>query len=157
MSVAGTLAPGVTAATGSFGTITTGALTLAGTATLAFDLTSAATKDLVALGGNTLVVSGTLALALPNTTSTGIDYSQTYAIATGVSGLTGGFGSVTGYDTTDYTAVLTLNGTEYDLSFVPVPEPATLLGGALLIGTLGWNQRRRLRQVIGLPRELRAA
>ena len=145
VSVAGTLAPGATTAAGSFGTITTGALTLTSTATLAFDLTNTSTKDLVALSGNMLAVGGTLALTLPNTTATGIDYSQTYAVATGVSGLTGSFSSVTGYDTTDYAATLALNGTEYDLSFVPiaVPEPATLLGGVLLVGALGWKQRRR--------------
>ena len=34
----------------------------------------------------------------------------------------------------------------------PVPEPATVLGGILLVGTLGWNQRRRLGGFAGLIR-----
>ncbi|MBE7213056.1 MAG: PEP-CTERM sorting domain-containing protein, partial [Gluconacetobacter diazotrophicus] len=38
-----------------------------------------------------------------------------------------------------------------------VPEPATVLGGVLLVGTLGWNQRRRLQAVVaGRPAGLAA-
>ncbi len=32
-------------------------------------------------------------------------------------------------------------------SLVPVPEPATLLVGALVVGALAWNQRRRMREL----------
>ena len=31
------------------------------------------------------------------------------------------------------------------LTVTPVPEPATVFGGLLLVGALGWSQRRRLR------------
>ncbi len=154
VTINGTLSPG--AGTGSAGTINiastavVGALTLNSTSSLAFDITSTTSKDLVALGGSSLALNGgTLALNLPNTSSTGINYGSTYAIFTGVSGtVTGtGFGSVTGYDTTDYTAKLALNGTEYDLSFTAmgaVPEPATVAGGVLMVMALGWSQRRRV-------------
>ena len=152
VTVNGILSPG--AGTGSAGTINiastaaAGALPLSHTSTLAFDITSTSSKDLVALGGSAgsslALNGGTLALSLPNTSSTGINYASTYAIATGVSSLTGtGFGSVTGYDSTDYTANLKLNGTEYDLTFTAVPEPATVAGGVLMVIALGWSQRRR--------------
>ena len=39
----------------------------------------------------------------------------------------------------------------------PVPEPATFLGGFLMIGALGWNQRRRLGGIVGSLRTARAA
>ncbi len=151
VTINGTLSPG--AGTGSVGTITvastasTGALTLSSTSTLAFDITNTTTKDDVELSGSSLALNGgKLALNLPNTSSTGIDYTEKYALFTDVGSLSGsGFGSVTGYDSTDYTAKLTLNGSEYDLSFVAaVPEPATVLGGALMVGLLGVSQRRRI-------------
>ena len=152
ITINGTLSPG--AGTNAAGTITlastasTGALTLAATSTLAFDINNTTTKDLVALDGTTVLTlgGGTLALTLPDTTATGIDYTATYALFTGVGSLTASsaFGTVTGYDTTDYTANLALNGTEYDLSFTPVPEPGTVWGCLLLVGALGWHQRRRV-------------
>ena len=45
-----------------------------------------------------------------------------------------------------------INGT-----ITPVPEPATVLGGALLVGVLGWNQCRRLGGLAGLMRQSCAA
>lgn len=39
----------------------------------------------------------------------------------------------------------------------PVPEPATIFGGLLLVGALSWNQRRRLGGLVGLMRFARAA
>lgn len=35
-----------------------------------------------------------------------------------------------------------------DLQLVPIPEPATWIGGALMLGAIGFTQRRRLRQLI---------
>lgn len=154
VTINGTLSPG-TGGTGSAGTITiassasVGALTLGSTSILAFDITDTTTKDDVELSGSSLALNGgRLALTLPNTSKTGIDYTATYALFTDVGSFSGsGFSAVTGYDSTDYTAKLTLNGSEYDLSFTTtaVPEPATVFGGVLMIGLMGWNQRRRIR------------
>ena len=150
ITVNGTLSPG--SVTNSPGTITlgvngsTGALTLASTSTLAFHISSVNSQDLVALSGSTALAlnGGTLALVLPDTTATGIDYTATYPLFTGVGSLLGsGFGSVTGYDSTDYAASFALDGTEYDLSFVAVPEPSTMYAAALLAGCVVWHQRRR--------------
>ena len=151
ITIRGTLSPGATG-TGSFGTLNfipstgVGAMTLTTTATLAFDLTSAASKDLIALNGSTLAISGsTLALTLPNLSSSGINYSATYALFTGVTSMTGtGFGTVTGYDATDYQAVFALNGSEYDLSFTPIPEPSTTAVTLLIAGAAAWRKRRWL-------------
>ena len=157
VNIRGTLSPG--AGVGSAGTINmaftgSGALTLAANSTLAFDITSTTNQDLVALSGtSTLNLNGgTLALNLPSTASNGIDYTAKYPLFTGVTTLTLAtpnmpFSSVTGYDTTDYTALLALNGSEYDLSFAPVavPEPSTVTTGALLLAFAVWNRRRRLR------------
>ena len=152
ISVSGVLSPGGTSPTiNAADTIHLAAntgLTLNSNSTLSFDITSTATKDLVAMTSLTALVlnGGTLALNLPNTTATGIDYSQTYALFTGVSGVTGsGFGTVTGYDSTDYLPSFMLNGNEYDLTFTSVagvPEPATYLGGLMLLGVALWSKRR---------------
>ncbi len=148
VTVGGTLSPGMLATPGTAGTLNLaiGALTLTSSSTLAFDITSTATKDLVALNGTSLTLNGTLALTLPNANSSGIDYTKTYALFTGINGTeTGSFSSVTGYDKTDFTAVLRQNGTEYDLSFIaPVPEPGTWLGGFLMLGAAGFSRRRWL-------------
>jgi hypothetical protein len=152
ITINGTLSPGVNGA----GTIHLassnagpGALTLISTSTLAFDITNTTTKDLIALTSTKLTLgSGTLALNLPNTGPTGIDYTATYAIFTGVSSLTGSFGSVTGYDTTDNVAQFALNGTEYDLTFKPVPEPGTWCAAALALGVIGYSQRRRFTRLL---------
>jgi autotransporter-associated beta strand protein len=152
ITINGTVSPGVNGA----GTIHlassnagAGALTLSATSTLAFDITNTTTKDLIALTSTKLTLgSGTLALNLPNTGPTGIDYTATYAIFTGVSSLTGSFGSVTGYDTTDNVAQFALNGTEYDLTFKPVPEPGTWCAAALALGVIGYSQRRRFTRLL---------
>ena len=51
-----------------------------------------------------------------------------------------------------------LNGETLTISAVPVPEPTTILGALLLIGTAGLSQRRRLRNArVGLQSLFRAA
>lgn len=123
-----------------------GALTLSSSSTLVFDITSTAVKDLVALTATGVSLGGgALALNLPNTGPTGIDYTQTYTIFSGVSGLTGSFGSVTGYDTADYLAQFALNGANYDLTFVPIPEPSTWIGGALALAAIVFTSHQKLR------------
>ena len=41
-----------------------------------------------------------------------------------------------------------LGGGFYEVFPTAVPEPATVLGGLLLVGALGWNQRRRLQGLV---------
>ena len=49
-------------------------------------------------------------------------------------------------------------GSINDFAFIgSVPEPATFLGGFLMVGALGWNQRRRLDGLAGLLSHARAA
>lgn len=160
ITINGKLSPGAAASTGSFGTInlasastSAGALTLSSTSTLMFDITNTTTKDLVALTSTKLTLGGgTLALNLPNTTSTGIDYTQTYTLFSGVSALTGSFGTVTGYDTTDYMAQFSLVSGNYNLSFTPVPEPGTWVVAGLaatLVGYQGIRRRKRRAARVG--------
>ncbi len=53
---------------------------------------------------------------------------------------------MTGHDNTMYTPSFALNGTNYDVSFAPVPEPSTWIAGALVVSALAWSQRRRFAQ-----------
>lgn len=149
ITISGTLSPGPLAAAGNPGTINlasaagAGALTLSSTSTLLFDITNTTTKDLIALTSTGVSLGGgTLALTLGGS----FDYTQQYAIFTGVSGLTGSFGTVTGYDNANYAAVFTLNGSDYDLTFAPIPEPATWVGGVLALAAVLFAQRRRARR-----------
>ncbi len=162
VTINGTLSPGP-GTTNNAGTINvastagTGALTLSSGSKLAFDIYSTMSKDLVALGNSTLTVDGaTLALTLSDSSFGSTLYNSTYTLISGVSALTpgSGFASITGYDSADYVAQVNLNGTNYDLSFtpVPVPEPATVLGGLLTAGLFGYRQRRRLRGLFGACR-----
>ncbi len=85
--------------------------------------------------------SGNATLSL-NSAGSGINYADTYTVFSNVS--TGGFAfaNITGYDTTDYSAVLSQIGNSYDLSFqaLSVPEPSTYMlfisgfGVMLLLG-----------------------
>lgn len=139
-TVDGILSP---ATTGTVGTITTGALTLSGTSTLAFDITNLLIKDLVALGNNGLTLNGgTLALVL---SESGFDYTQTYHLVSGVSSLSGdGFGFVTGISS-NFTPSFSFNigGGFYDLSFTPVPEPSAVAVAMGLLGLIGFRERRK--------------
>lgn len=119
-----------------------GALTLSSSSIVQFDITDNITKDVIALTTtNVSLGGGTLALNLAG----GFDYNGTYAIFTGVSGLTGSFGPLTGYDSANYAPHFALNGTEYDLTFTPIPEPSTWIGAGLALAAMGWAMRRRQR------------
>lgn len=148
ITINGVLSPGALATAGSVGTInlaTTGALTLTSTSTVMFDITSLANKDLIALTNTAVSLGGTLALNLP---VSGIDYTQSYTILSGASTVNGSFGSVTGYDSTDYEAQFVFSGGNYDIVFSAVPEPSTWMAGALSLLALAFTQRRRMQRAL---------
>lgn len=137
------IAPGATT-TANYGTV--GALTLAGGlnlangATIPFDLGS--TSDQIKITGGTFTGgtnSGSITFNFHTTATSG-----TYAL------VTYGGATASGVDLTDFansgaTGYFTFNGNELDFTISVVPEPGTFLGGALLVGAAGWNQRRRVR------------
>lgn len=148
ITINGILSPGPAAAAGNPGAIHLastagpGALTLSSTSTLRFDITNISTKDLIGLTNTGVSLGGgTLALNL----GPSFDYTQQYAIFTGVSELSGSFGNVTGFDSANWSPVFSLNGTDYDLTFAPIPEPGTWIGGTLALAALVFVQRRLLR------------
>jgi len=148
ITINGALSPGADAAAGNPGTINlassagAGALTLSSSSNLLFDITNTSTKDLIALTATQVSLGGgTLTLNLAG----GFDYTQQYTIISGVSGLIGSFGSVTGYDSANWAAVFTLNDTDYNLTFTPIPEPSTWIGAALPLAAIWFAARRRLR------------
>lgn len=116
---------------------TVGALTLASTVTInggtyAVDI-SGATAD-------KLTISGALTLTNANITFTGTPTAASYVLATfaSVSG-----GPFLGTAPSGYTFQFNQAGTELDL-VQAVPEPATVLAGVLLVGMMGFSQRRKI-------------
>lgn len=154
ITINGLVSSGSASSAGNTGTITlhggTGALTLGSTSLLLFDILSSSNstnKDLVALTSSSLSLQGgALQLNLGGT----FTYANTYTLFSGVSSETGSFGTVTGYDTTNYMAVFALNGTNYDISFTPVPEPSTWATAALAAAFIGYSfsvkRRKRLQK-----------
>ena len=61
-----------------------------------------------------------------------------------------------GQSSTGNVGSLSLDDISYG-DITAVPEPATLLGGFLMISVLGWNQRRRLGGLGGLLQTARTA
>ena len=136
---------------GGGGTITGGTDTSVGTLTLLGNLSfnageSSGSRYLVNLSGSTsdkLAISG--ALNLGNSFGDVLNFSgmadgtSTYVLATYASHV-GQFDSVfnlpAGYS-------LVYLPTELDLVSIPIPEPATWLGGAIAVAALLWTQRRR--------------
>ena len=114
---------------------TVGALTLQSTViltggTYAVDI-SGATSD-------KLTITGALTLTNANITFNGTPTAPSYVLATFASES----GTFTGNPPSGY--IYQLNGTGTELDLVAVPEPATWLGGCLLLGLTGMSQRRRI-------------
>ncbi len=90
ITVHGGLSSGAATAPGNVGTLAlqssagVGAVTLSSTSTLFFDIISAGSKDLIALGGSALTLGGG---GLQFNLGGGFDYTGTYTIFSGVSGL----------------------------------------------------------------------
>lgn len=95
--------------------------------------------------------SGNTTLVL--TEGSGFSYSDSYTIFSNVSTTGFSFASITGYDSTDYTALLNQSGTNYILSFQAsaVPEPnvmALLAGGLALLAWVGIKRRPSARAAL---------
>ena len=138
------IAPGATAASniGTVGTLTlAGGLNLAAGATIPFDL--GASSDRINLTGGTFtgdtaagsiifnfnnlgVTPGTYDLINFSGATSAVSISAAEFAATGIAG----------------TFQIT-NGTEVDF-ITTVPEPGTILGGALVVGAFGWSRRRSI-------------
>ena len=128
------------------GTLSTGALTLASTSTSIFDLASNTTYGQVVSSG-AISLAGSLSVNVSSTFA----YGTTFDLARGTS-LTGTYSGIAnnGFYTfggQQFEAEYT--GTDFEL--VAVPEPATYLGGILLIGLVGISQRRRLYSFLAKP------
>jgi hypothetical protein len=115
---------------------------------LALNLGTNATDVAFTSEGNFLSGSGNATLELD--LGSGFSYSNTYTIFNNTSSPLLDFSSITGYDSTDYTAELALNGANEVISFSPnaeaVPEPSTwalILAG---ISGLFFFRRRQSRQ-----------
>ena len=120
---------------GVAGTTTTnvGALTLNNAASLAdtgtLSMVTGTTLNLNATSGSETIA----ALVLDGTT----EPAGTYTAA-----------QLNGLDATSGVSNITFTSMGETLTINPVPEPATVFGGLLLVGALGWNQRRRLRGMV---------
>ena len=93
--------------------------------------------------------------------------AYTATVASGVTGLTVSYGTTntvyfdnpstifsaadsgSSFGTINTLATAATNTAFRGLDIVPVPEPATVFGGLLLVCALGWNQRRRLGGLVG--------
>jgi autotransporter-associated beta strand protein len=138
----GTLAPGNSPGTLTFDIATGGTLDFTSGSDVSFELGSVGLgSDLISFSstGNWLTGSGNATLAL--TLLSGFDYANTYNIFENVSTTGFDFAGVTGYDTANYTHSFVQNGSNYQLSFAPVPESSTALLG--LIGSALFFRRRR--------------
>lgn len=140
------IAPGATAAsnTGTVGALTlAGGLNVASGVAIAFDLgASSAASDLIQITGGNFTGGTADSSVIFNFNNLGATDGTTYSLIN----YTGATAS--GVDLSDFTATgvggaFVLNGTELDF-IAAVPEPATILGGLLMAGALGWNQRRKI-------------
>jgi hypothetical protein len=150
-TLGGTGTIGGSVSIGNGATITGGTTTTVGTLTLLSNLSLSVFEGgpatyLVNLSGSTsdlLAISGTLSIVGNSHIhfDGSVDNVTTYKLATYLS--EGGSFIVdnlpTGYS-------LVYLPTELDL--VPIPEPATWIGGALALGAIAFTQRRRLRRLI---------
>lgn len=150
------MAPGTTA--GTTAVLSTGALTLQSGSMHAVDITGAAAAGVTAAAGTTydqinvagtVTVGGTLVLTVTAYTPTSATNDEYFIVNNdGADAVVGTYSSITGLPSgygIDYSADFAtgaLTGGN-DIAIVGAPEPATVVGGLLMIGALGWSQRRR--------------
>src|SRR4029077_20366435 len=131
----------------SIGTLTTGALTLAGTATFHADAFGTATNewDEVVVNGSANLGSSTLEVIIAN--GLGFNPGDTYTLidANAISGVFNGvadnsFQTFSGYQ---FIAHYDLGG-DGNFELEAVPEPSTWFAAALTLVAIGFSQRKRL-------------
>ena len=142
MSAGTTLSAGGTGAAGSFTLAASQNFSTTTGGTLNFDV-GTAFDQIIGSGTGTFSIGSGTTLAL--TLGTGFSYGNTYTLFSSFAGGTvasSGF-TISGYDTTNYTASLANTGI---LSFAPtaVPEPSTYatILGAVALGFVAYRRRR---------------
>ena len=127
------------------GTLTTGALTLNSPATSIFDVANMTTYDKVVVNGSSRL-GGTLTVYV-NTGSTFTTGTVLDLIHLNSGVLTGAYTNAANGTMLTFsgeTFLVLQTATDFELvAQTAVPEPATWLGGALLLGATGWSLRRR--------------
>jgi hypothetical protein len=121
----------------------TGKLIFSAGSGLEFTLGSVSDQIAFAVAGDWLSGSGNVSLNL--TLGDGFSYDESYVIFSGVTTADFSLASITGYDSSLYTAIFAQAGTDYVVSFATVPEPSTwaLLGTTLPLAF--WLMRRRVK------------
>lgn len=138
---AATINPGPVGTAGSaeaIGTLTVGALTLVSTSTSVFDLAGTGSYDTLVVNG-AVTLAGTLAINSSGTFANGTTFDLVRGGA-----LTGMFDGIANgglYTFGDQTFAAEYTGTDFLL--VAVPEPATWVGGGILLVVSGLGLRRR--------------
>lgn len=121
------------------GTLTTGALTLASTSTSIFDLASNTNYDQFMSTG-VVTLAGTLTINNIGTFTQGTTLDLVHG--TSLTGTYNGIANDGVYTFGGQAFEAIYTGTDFDL--VVVPEPATYLAGMLMLGMVGFSQRRRI-------------
>lgn len=99
---------------------------------------------------NAAALSDTGALSLVSGTTLNLNAAAGTAETVGSLLLDGNYvpaGTYTAAALAAMDSAITFSSGSGETLIVAVPEPATVFGGVLLVGVLGWNQRRRLRAV----------
>lgn len=132
--------PGAIATAGSaaaVGTLSIGALTLGGTSTSVFDIADANTYDKLVVSG-AVVLAGTLTIDNAGTYANGTTFDLAHGAS--LTGMYSGIMNGSFYTFGGQTFEAEYTGSDFEL--VAVPEPATWLAGALMVGLAGYSVSR---------------
>jgi fibronectin-binding autotransporter adhesin len=132
----------------SVGTLTTGALTLASTATFHIDAFGTATNewDKVVVNGSASLGSSTLEVIIASGLSFNPGDTYTLIDANAISGTFSGIAdnSLQTFSGYEFIAHYDLGG-DGNFELVAVPEPGTWFAAVLALAAIGFSQRKRLR------------
>jgi len=139
---------GANGTSASVGTLTTGALTLAGTATFHTDAFGTATTewDKVVVNGSASLGSSTLDVIIASGLSFNPGDTYTLIDANAISGTFNGIAdnSLQSFSGYEFIAHYNLGG-DGNFELVAVPEPSTWFAAALALCAIGYSQRKRFR------------